>query len=97
MLNSKTYNAFFLMTIACLSSPIPASAQATEAAPTVVKPPPGTINLESHGGMKPELAIQYERGSRRAWDIFYKRNSTHFFKDRHWIQREFPQLAGEVR
>ncbi|EGF79114.1 hypothetical protein BATDEDRAFT_90104 [Batrachochytrium dendrobatidis JAM81] len=28
----------------------------------------------------------------RNWDIFYKRNTTNFFKDRHWIEREFPDL-----
>lgn len=27
------------------------------------------------------------------WDIFYKRNTTKFFKDRHWTQREFAALA----
>ena len=33
-----------------------------------------------------------EKEARRNWDLFYKRNSTHFFKDRHWITREFPEL-----
>jgi len=26
------------------------------------------------------------------WDLFYKRNSTHFFKDRHWTLREFEEI-----
>ncbi|KAG9014372.1 hypothetical protein FRB94_012778 [Tulasnella sp. JGI-2019a] len=26
------------------------------------------------------------------WDIFYRNNQSNFFKDRKWLQREFPQL-----
>lgn len=33
-----------------------------------------------------------EREAQRNWDLFYKRNSTNFFKDRHWTQREFAEL-----
>jgi methyltransferase-like protein 6 len=33
-----------------------------------------------------------EREARKNWDLFYKRNQTHFFKDRHWTTREFEQL-----
>lgn len=34
----------------------------------------------------------------RNWDLFYKRNTTNFFKDRHWTDREFPELrpSGDV-
>lgn len=28
----------------------------------------------------------------RNWDLFYKRNSTNFFKDRHWTAHEFREL-----
>ena len=35
---------------------------------------------------------KFEREAKKNWDLFYKRNSTHFFKDRHWITREFPEL-----
>ena len=37
-----------------------------------------------------------ENEAKRNWDIFYKRNSTHFFKDRHWIVREFPELMQAI-
>lgn len=33
-----------------------------------------------------------EHEAKKNWDLFYKRNSTHFFKDRHWITREFSEL-----
>ncbi len=32
-----------------------------------------------------------EREAARSWDIFYKKNETRFFKDRHWTDREFAQ------
>jgi hypothetical protein len=28
----------------------------------------------------------------RMWDDFYKRNRTRFFRDRHYLDREFPDL-----
>lgn len=43
-----------------------------------------------------ELSIfhqnKLEKEAKKNWDLFYKRNSTHFFKDRHWITKEFPEL-----
>ncbi|KAI9000223.1 S-adenosyl-L-methionine-dependent methyltransferase [Gaertneriomyces semiglobifer] len=31
----------------------------------------------------------------RNWDLFYKRNTTNFFKDRHWTDREYEELRPE--
>ena len=37
-----------------------------------------------------------EKDAKKNWDLFYKRNSTNFFKDRHWLTREFPEILSEV-
>lgn len=42
-------------------------------------------------------AIKLEKEARKNWDLFYKRNTTKFFKDRHWSTREFQELLGETR
>ncbi|CAL7939853.1 unnamed protein product [Xylocopa violacea] len=39
-------------------------------------------------------ANQLEKDARKHWDLFYKRNDTRFFKDRHWTTREFNELLG---
>ncbi|XP_069354151.1 tRNA N(3)-methylcytidine methyltransferase METTL6 isoform X3 [Maniola hyperantus] len=39
-------------------------------------------------------ASKLEREARRHWDLFYKRNETKFFRDRHWTTREFQELIN---
>ena len=39
-------------------------------------------------------AEKFQRETKRHWDLFYKRNETRFFKDRHWTTREFQELAN---
>ncbi|XP_076283141.1 tRNA N(3)-cytidine methyltransferase METTL6 isoform X1 [Lasioglossum baleicum] len=39
-------------------------------------------------------ANQLEKDAKKHWDLFYKRNDTRFFKDRHWTTREFSELLG---
>lgn len=34
-----------------------------------------------------------EAEAKKNWDLFYKRNTTKFFRDRHWTTREFEDLA----
>lgn len=36
---------------------------------------------------------KYEIDAKKNWDLFYKRNTTKFFKDRHWTTREFNELC----
>lgn len=35
-----------------------------------------------------------ETEAQKNWDLFYKRNTTKFFKDRHWTKREFEELSA---
>lgn len=35
-----------------------------------------------------------ELNAKKHWDLFYKRNETRFFKDRHWTTREFTNLIN---
>ncbi|XP_076136340.1 tRNA N(3)-cytidine methyltransferase METTL6 [Alosa pseudoharengus] len=35
-----------------------------------------------------------EKDAQKNWDLFYKRNTTNFFKDRHWTTREFEELKA---
>jgi len=37
--------------------------------------------------------VDTARDASRFWDFFYRANAANFFKDRHWLLREFPELA----
>ncbi|XP_033762193.1 tRNA N(3)-methylcytidine methyltransferase METTL6-like [Pecten maximus] len=39
---------------------------------------------------------KYELEAKKNWDLFYKRNTTKFFKDRHWTTREFNELCSNL-
>lgn len=39
---------------------------------------------------------KYEKDAKRNWDIFYKNNQTHFYKDRHYIKLEFQELVKKI-
>ncbi|XP_008322015.1 tRNA N(3)-cytidine methyltransferase METTL6 [Cynoglossus semilaevis] len=38
--------------------------------------------------------MKLEQEAQKNWDLFYKRNTTNFFKDRHWTTREFEELKA---
>ncbi|CAG8435746.1 6216_t:CDS:2 [Diversispora eburnea] len=39
---------------------------------------------------------KYKKEASKNWDLFYKRNTTNFFKNRNWIGREFTELSFNV-
>lgn len=44
-----------------------------------------------------EMGIKrLEIDARRNWDIFYKQNTTNFYKDRHYLAREFVELSQHL-
>ena len=44
-----------------------------------------------------EMGIKrLEIDARRNWDIFYKQNKTNFYKDRHYLAREFTELSQRL-
>ena len=56
--------------------------------------------VDGSGGEK--SVAKFQDQAQTYWDKFYKANGDRFFKDRHWIVREFPELlqtpdAGEGR
>ncbi|KAJ2030977.1 hypothetical protein IW146_009248 [Coemansia sp. RSA 922] len=49
--------------------------------------------LSADNSLVPEFwQKKYKDEAGRNWDKFYNRNSTNFFKDRHWTDREFEEL-----
>lgn len=44
-----------------------------------------------------EVYNKFERDAKRNWDIFYKNNKTNGYKDRHYIQKEFPDLIEAIK
>lgn len=40
----------------------------------------------------PAVAERLEADAAKHWNTFYQQNQTNFFKDRHYLQREFPDL-----
>lgn len=56
----------------------------------LVSPAPNVS--ESSSGISEYWQQKYRQDAAKNWNLFYRRNQTRFFKDRHWIEREFPEL-----
>jgi methyltransferase-like protein 6 len=55
------------------------------------------VRLELDGVQKISHAkLHMPQETKRNWDVFYRRNADNFFKDRHWLVREFPLLLRQT-
>lgn len=43
----------------------------------------------SKAGVSPFWRDKYERDAKKYWDIFYKHHGDRFFKDRHYLDKEW--------
>ncbi|KAI0231702.1 hypothetical protein LSAT2_017930 [Lamellibrachia satsuma] len=88
------------------SGRLPAESRETDAAPPTSLPFPLTLlaarelttEEQERLGRDTELVSAFkqqklEEEAQRNWDLFYKRNATKFFKDRHWTTHEFKELC----
>ncbi|KAF9107555.1 Methyltransferase-like protein 6 [Mortierella sp. AM989] len=50
--------------------------------------------IDKDKAIKPFWVNKYKNEAAKNWDKFYKRNETRFYKDRHWIEREFTIYKG---
>ena len=52
------------------------------------------MKLNSSSFLVEEEAIKYDQQASQFWDTFYSQHNTKFFKDRHWLFTELPELSG---
>ncbi|GAM28605.1 hypothetical protein SAMD00019534_117810 [Acytostelium subglobosum LB1] len=52
----------------------------------------GYVKKDKNDLLSPFLIEKYEKDADKYWNKFYKHNNNNFFKDRHWLVREFPEF-----
>ncbi|XP_056261950.1 tRNA N(3)-methylcytidine methyltransferase METTL6 isoform X2 [Pseudoliparis swirei] len=55
---------------------------------------PRVVSREERPLLSDFKLMKLEKDAQKNWDLFYKRNTTNFFKDRHWTGREFEELKA---
>ena len=50
------------------------------------------LSKEPASSFQPMIKRRLEIEAAKNWDIFYKNNTTNFYKDRHYLLREFVEL-----
>ena len=51
------------------------------------------LNTEAASKLTEMTYRRLDIDAKKNWDIFYKNNTTNFYKDRHYLSREFSELA----
>ena len=64
------------------------------AAPAPDARPATEILAQNRRVSTPFMVAKTQRIADKAWDKFYKAHEDRFFKDRHWTDREFDELAA---
>ncbi|KAL8427849.1 hypothetical protein Efla_005815 [Eimeria flavescens] len=55
------------------------------------------VLLKNDNEMAEREKTQLLENAVRHWDLFYKRNIDHFFKDRAWLPKELPEIAAACK